>query len=72
MFERLPGRPGGVGAAPSLGGLPLDGGPPSLNSTVAREPAGVSKTLWTRRRTLEGTINSILGASGVSRHVSQG
>jgi hypothetical protein len=71
-LERLLGSPGSVSAAPSLRGPPLDGGPLSLNSTVAREPAGVPKPPWTRWRTLEGTADSILGASGVSRHVSQG
>ena len=58
MLERLPGRPGGVSAAPSLHGLPLDGGPLSLNSTAAREPTVIARDLWARRKSLEATLNN--------------
>jgi len=44
--------------APSLGGSTLDGSPVPLGSTATHEPTGIPKSLWTRWKSLEVTLNN--------------
>jgi IS605 OrfB family transposase len=48
-------RLGGGSAAPSLGGLKVDGSPVPLGSTATHDPTGIPRALWTRWKSLDAT-----------------
>ncbi|MEM1610427.1 MAG: transposase [Sulfolobales archaeon] len=50
-------RPGDGSAAPSPGGLNLDGSPVPLGSTATHEPIGIPRSLWARWNSLGMTMN---------------
>jgi len=51
-------RLGDGSVAPSPVGLTLDGSPVPLGSTATHEPAGITRSLWARWKSLEATPNN--------------
>jgi IS605 OrfB family transposase len=51
-------RLGNGSTAPNLGGFTLDGSPIPLGSTATHEPTEISKSLWTRWKSLDETLKN--------------